>query len=95
MGEIKEVELNEELNEEIRQLTRKKDMVKIIMIASIIMSICDIASIIFSIIENNGLVVKTKEIGYFVVLAVCLIIFVVSLILFNQTKKQIENKMDK
>ena len=84
-----------ELEEEIRQLTRKKDMVKIIMIASIIMSICAIASIIFSIIENNGLVVKTKEIGYIVVLAVCLIIFVVSLILFNQTKKQIENKIDK
>ena len=84
-----------ELEEEIEQLTRKKDMVKISMIASIILSICAIASIIFSIIENNGLVVKTKEIGYFVVLAVCLIIFVVSLILFNQTKKQIENKMDK
>ena len=84
-----------ELEEEIEQLTRKKDMVKIIMIASIIMSICDIASIIFSIFENNGLVLKTKEIGYIVVLAVCLIIFVFSLILFNQTKKQLENKMDK
>lgn len=81
-----------ELEEEIEQLTRKKDMVKIIMIASIIMSICDIASIIFSIIENNGFVVETKEIGYIVVLAVCLSIFVVSMILFNQTKKQLKDK---
>lgn len=81
-----------ELEEEIEKLQRKKEMIKVVIIATIIMSICAIASIIFSIIENNGLVVKTKEIGYFVVLSVCLIIFVVSLILFNQTKKQLKDK---
>ena len=81
-----------ELEEETEKLQRKKEMIKVVMIATIIMSICAIASIVFSIIENNGFVVETKEIGYIVVLAVCLTIFVVSMILFNQTKKQLKDK---
>lgn len=84
-----------ETSVELEQLNKNKDRLKVLIIASIILFAFDILSLIFSLISKPELVIEAKEIGYIIVAIVCLVVFVLSLVMFNKTKKQVSEMQDK
>lgn len=79
-----------EINKEIEDLKRNKSRVKVLMFAASVLFACDLISLLFSILTKHENVIESKEIGYFVVLAVTIAVFTVAFILFNKIEKNIE-----
>ena len=79
-----------EINKEIEDLKRNKSRVKVLIFASSVLFACDLISLLFSILTKHENVIESKEIGYFVVLAVTIAVFTVAFILFNKIEKNIE-----
>lgn len=83
------------LTEEKEQLIKNKDRLKVIMISSIILFIIDVISLLFSLLTNKELIINPREIGYIVVMIVCIVIFVISLLLINKSNKKLLDLEDK
>ena len=79
-----------EIKQEIEDLKRNKSRVKVLMFATSIMFVCDLISLLFSILTKHENIIEAKEIGYFVVLGVTIVVFAVAFILFNKIEKNIE-----
>ena len=79
-----------EIKQEIEDLKRNKSRVKVLMFATSIMFVCDLISLLFSILTKHENIIEAKEIGYFVVLGVTIAVFAVAFILFNKIEKNIE-----
>ena len=79
-----------EIKQEIEDLKRNKSRVKVLMFATSIMFVCDLISLLFSILTKHENIIESKEIGYFVVLGVTIAVFAVAFILFNKIEKNIE-----
>lgn len=91
------MEENKELmiNEEKEQLNKNKDRLKVVLVASIILFVLDVASLLFSLLTKDELNIQPREIGYFVVMAVCIVIFIISIIFTRKTQKRILELEDK
>lgn len=83
------------LTEEKEQLIKNKDRLKVIMISSIILFVIDVISLLFSLLTNKELIINPREIGYIVVMIVCIVIFVISLLLINKSNKKLLDLEDK
>lgn len=91
------MEENKELmiNEEKEQLNKNKDRLKVVLVASIILFVLDVASLLFSLLTKDELNIQPREIGYFVVMAVCIVIFIISITFIRKTQKRILDLEDK
>ena len=76
------------VKEEKEQLIKNKDRLKVIKIASIILFAIDLISLVFSLLTKKEFLIEAKEIGYIIVLAVCIIIFIISIIFIKKTQKK-------
>ena len=83
------------LTEEKEQLIKNKDRLKVIMISSIILFVIDVISLLFSLLTNKELIINPREIGYIVVMIVCIVIYVISLLLINKSNKKLLDLEDK
>lgn len=83
-----------EIKNEIEDLKRNKARVKVLIFATVVLFACDLISLLFSILTKHENVIESKEIGYFVVLAVTIAVFTVAFILFTKIEKKIEKLED-
>ena len=88
---------NKELENVIEkeQLNKNIDRLKVIKVASIILFVIDLISLIASLLTKKEFLIESKEIGYIVVLAVCIMIFTISIIFIKNTQKKISKLEDK
>ena len=79
----------EELMEEKKQLIKNKERCKVAIVASIILLVCDIISLVFSILTKENNIIESKEIGYIIVSGVCVLIIVVLIPVLIKVKKDL------